>query len=726
MKKIFITFFIFALSASSLMADEGMWLVNLLDKQMYAKMKSKGLKLQPNEIYNESGLDISDAIVALDGGMCSGSIISATGLMITNHHCAYGDIHALSTPENNYLENGFWAMNASQEIPIKGKSVTFLRRVIDVTGEVKALSDSLSKAGSKGIFFMRRVAGMMEDRYKQEGFEASLSSMWRGSKYYMYIYQTYNDVRLVGAPPVSIGAYGGETDNWGWPQHKGDFAIYRVYTSKDGKPAEYSKDNVPMQASKFLKVSAAGINKGDFTMVIGYPGATNRYMSSFELKEKYEILNPIVGGVRRAKLEVWKKYMDSDPLIRLKYSDKYFNISNYTDYAKWENKCIARFNVINELEARELELKAWIDADPQRVKEYGKVLSNLKKGYETIADITRIKEYFRESMVRGPEFLGAAQRLSSMAGNLARSKKETFSANDKEVKDFLKMVGDKIYSETDYAADKELMTLMVGYYLKEVPRSFYDKDFSKISDSLGNNPSKIADFVYENSIITDSVRLRNFFAKERKLTDLLNDPIIRVVKTVGIRQYNAMEDSLLDAAGIDLSRERGLFVKALYEMKNSKIIAQYPDANSTMRLTYGTVGPIEPYDAVYYHYQSSVAGIKEKFNPKDYEFNLTSKMQELLKKGDWGQWGSNGTLYVDFLSDNDITGGNSGSAVLNSKGELIGLAFDGNRESMAGDVFFKDGYNKMVSVDIRYVLWVIDKYAGASNLLKEMTISYKK
>jgi hypothetical protein len=724
MKKSILTLSL-VLFSLSVFADEGMWLVNLLNKQMYATMKSKGLKLTPDEIYNEGGTSLKDAIVALDGGMCSGSVISANGLMITNHHCAYGDIHALSTPAKNYLEDGFWAMKQDDEIPIKGKTVTFLRRVLDVTDEVNTVIDSLDKTGPRSVFFGRRLSAIMEKRYSNQPYEVSLNSMWRGSKYYMFFYETYSDVRLVGAPPVSIGAYGGETDNWGWPQHKGDFAIYRIYTSKEGKPAEYSPDNVPMQPKKYLTVSAAGVKNNDFTMVLGYPGTTNRYASSYEIQEKFSVLNPIISGVRRAKLEVWKKYMDADPVTRLKYSDKYFNISNYTDYAKWENKCIARFHVINELQAREKELQAWINANPERTAKYGTVLQNLKKGYEIKANITKIREYFRESMIRGPEFLNMGQRMNSLGNNLLKAKKENFSMKDEEVNSFVTKIADVSFTQSSPVADKELFIVMLNYFLKEVPDSFYNPDFKKVLDSLGRNSQRFADYIYDNSIITDSMRMRRFFNSPRTLKDLFADPIISVVKTLGIREYNAMEDSLLDAAKIDLSKERGLFVKAMYEMKNDKGIAQYPDANSTMRLTYGTVGPIEPYDAVYYHYQSSSQGIMEKYNPADYEFNLTSRMQDLLQKGDWGKWGQNGKLYIDFLSDNDITGGNSGSPVMNAKGELIGLAFDGNRESMAGDVFFKNGYNKMVSVDIRYVLWIIEKYAGASNIINELNIKFK-
>ncbi len=706
-------------------ADEGMWLINLLDKKLYSQMKAKGLKLKPNEIYNEEGGALTDAIVAIDGGMCSGSIISPEGLMITNHHCAYGDIHALSTPEKNYLEDGFWAMTRDQEINIKGKTVTFLRKVIDVTDETNAVIDSLDKVGPRGLFFMNKVSAVFEKRYKSVPYELSLESMWKGSKYYLYFYETYKDVRLVGAPPVSIGAYGGETDNWGWPQHKGDFAMYRVYASKDGKPAEYSKDNVPLAANKYLSVSAKGVKRDDFTMVLGYPGRTTRYISSFELKEKEDILNPVISGVRRAKLDVWKKYMDASPETRLKYSGKYFEVENYTDYTKWENICLSRYKVVEELTAKERKLTEWINADPSRIAKYGKVLENLKKGYDAKAEITRQREYFRESIVRGAEFINLGIRFKSLTISGGRSKTDSIDMSKGDARIFRDKHAKELFASADVAADRELFKVMLKYYVTEVPEKFYDKGFKDLLASFKGDYVKLADYVYDNSVVTDSVRLREFFSKKRAVSELLADPVIIIANTAGIVEYNRTEDNILKKTKIDLDEERKAYVHAFYEMEKSMGEAMYPDANSTMRLTFGEVGSIEPADGIYYHYQTSTKGIQEKYNPKNYEFKLTPKMQSLLNAGDWGKWGENGKLYVDFLSDNDITGGNSGSAVMNSKGELIGLAFDGNRESMSGDVFYKEGYCKSVCVDIRYVLWVIDKYAGASNLLNEMKIVTK-
>jgi len=704
-------------------ADEGMWLVNMLDKQLYQLMKSKGLKMDQAEIYNDKGGALSDAIIAIDGGSCSGSIISGQGLMITNHHCAYGDIHALSTPENNYLENGFWAMSMDKEIPIKGKSVTFLRRVIDVTEETKFVMDSLSKLGPKGIFFMRKVSGVLEDKYKSSGYEVGLSSLWRGEKYYMYFYETYSDVRLVGAPPVSVGAYGGETDNWGWPQHKGDFAMYRVYSAPDGKPGAYSEKNVPLKANRYLTISAKGVKENDYTMILGYPGRTNRYTSSFELKEKYSILNPVVSGVRRAKLDVWKKYMESSDAIRLKYADKYFGISNYTDYAKWENICINRFGIIGQLEANEARLAQWINSNPERKAKYGNILEDLAKGYKQIESITRIKEYFRESMVRGAEFTGIGQRFNSLAMNVQRAGKDSIFPSDSNVIFFYKKVAKKLFEESDVNADRDLFKVMLRYYVKEVPASYQEKDFAELLAKCGGNTDKLADFVYDNSILTDESRLDTFFSTAKSINEMLADPVITIVKSTGIREYNREEEEILKKASVDLSALKTAYTNAMYEMKRELGDNVYPDANSTMRLTFGEVSGINAKDAVYYDYRTTTQGILEKMDPSNYEFTLKPQYEKLLRAGDWGRWGEKGKLYVNFMSDNDITGGNSGSAVLNGKGELIGLAFDGNRESMAGDAYFVEGYNKCVNVDIRYVLWVIDKYAGATHLINEMTFA---
>ena len=501
--------------------------------------------------------------------------------------------------------------------------------------------------------------------------------------------------------------------------------MYRVYSGKDGKPAEYASENVPLKANRYLTISTKGVKENDYTMILGYPGRTNRYTSSFELKDKYDILNPIVYGVRRAKLDVWKKYMDASDAIRLKYSDKYFGISNYCDYAKWENICINRFDIIEKLGSEEVELQNWINANPERVAKYGKTLENLKKGYDAIAGLTKITEYFRESIVRGAEFTGNAQRFNTIATSAIRANKDSISLLDSNVVVFYNKSAKRTFENSDVTADRELFKVMLRFYVKEVPESFMVKEFKDLLAKCDGSTDKLADYIYDNSVLTDPVRLDNFFKVKRGVNEILADPIIVIVKSSSIVEYNKAEDRLLKEADLDMAKLRADYTHAMYEMKLEKGISTYPDANSTMRLTYGTVGGINARDGVYYGSQSTTEGVREKIDPTNYEFKAKPGFEAALNAADWGRWGQKGKLYVNFLSDNDITGGNSGSAVLNAKGELIGLAFDGNRESMAGNAYFVNGYNKCVNVDIRYIMWVLDKYCGAGYLLNEMKFSDK-
>ncbi len=698
-------------------ADEGMWLVNLLDKNLTKKMQKEGLKLDPKQIYNENGSAISNAVVALDFG-CTGSIISEEGLLITNHHCAYGDIHALSTPEKNYLEDGFWAMKRTEEVPIAGKSVYFLRKVIDATDEVKATSDSL--AAKKLPSGMRKVSSVIEEKYnKISGMETMLMSMWRGSKYYLYYYEVYTDIRLVGAPPVSVAAYGGETDNWEWPQHKSDFALYRVYAGKDGKPAKYSKENVPMTPKKVLSISTKGVKEGDFSMVLGFPGRTNRYNNSFGIYQKEKVTNPISVELRREKLNIMKRWMDSDPKVRLIYADQYFGISNVWELWQGEVYNFRRYGVVSIKEQQEKELQEWINQDPARVKRWGNLLEKLSVRYKGTVGVASALQYFRETLVSGNGFIYLGNRSNSLRTAQTRDNLDTLRVGTPMYKSFIKSV-EEGYAQSDMRVEKDLMIYQLKEFLENVPKQFWGEYLNTMYVKYNGDSKAIAEYCFDNSILMHPDKFREAVKSNQPSSLFTEDPITLLTKSTSMAPFNEAEGKVVGKE--DIFSLESQYTRAFYQMNLDKNVVQYPDANSTMRLTYGTVGPINPSDGIYYSAQGTTQGIWDKYNPDVYDFNAKPEFLELLKSKDWGNYGQKGKMYVTFLSNNDITGGNSGSPVLNAKGELIGLAFDGNKESLASDAYFHPEYNKTVSVDIRYVLWVIEKYAKANHLIQEMKL----
>ena len=693
----------------SAMADEGMWMIQAIDAALEKKMQERGLELSAGEIYNADapGAGIADAVVSMEFG-CTGSIISDQGLLITNHHCAYSDIHGLSTPEHNYLEEGFWAFRADEEVNIKNKSVYFLKRVIDVTDKVEEVKRELSAQGiPTGL---RKLSYIMEKEYKEEtGLEAWLSSMWNGSKYYMALYEVYRDVRLVAAPPVSSAAFGGDIDNWEWPQHKCDFAMYRVYTAPDGSPASYSPENVPLKPLRKLDISLDGYQAGDYTMIIGYPGKTNRYSSSYEVDFTENLKHPISNRIRGEQMAIIKGWMDKDPEIRLKYSDYFFSLSNVQELYSGEVECCKRFDVIGRKAAIEEELQEWIMASPERVERWGKLLQNLQETYAAVHEPERNAVYYRETLIRGTR-LGLIMRRA----HNARNPQGAGTRMEKE------------YAELDMRVERELMIYALKEYMNNIdPKYFtqWQKDLiAEYSDADGRcDTEALATNLWDNSIFTSEEGIAKLMAREIPHEDIVNDPLCRFTMEVKITAFN--DAKTVAENGLSLLDLESEFTRALYQMRLDKGTVQYPDANSTMRITYGTVGGYEPYDGVICDWKTTPSGILEKFNPTDYDFYLNDRQYLLYSAGQWGKWGfgpDNSQMYVNFLTDNDITGGNSGSPVLNSKGQLIGLAFDGNKESLSSDVWCQDGYNKCVCVDIRYILWTLDRYAGMTRIIEEL------
>lgn len=674
-------------------ADEGMWMIQDINEALEKNMRARGLKLAANEIYNDEapGTAVSDAVVSI-GFYCTGSVISDQGLIITNHHCAYSNIAKLSTPEHNYLEDGFWAMTSEEEIPIEGETVFFLKKVFDVTEEVKGIMKEFRANGKP--FGIRKISAIMEKRYKEAtGMECILSSMWAGEKYYMSVYKTYTDLRLVAAPPQSIGYFGGNQDNWTWPRHNCDFTIYRIY--EDGKPVTREKS---------LKVSLAGYHPGSFAMVIGYPGRTNRYTSSAEINYQEKINLPISNAIRGGQMSIIRKWMDADPTVRMKYSEWFFSLSNIQENNDGMAKCFRRFWVKDEKIEQEKEMQKWIDAAPNRKAMWETLIPDLKAIYSDTESVERDKVFFRETMFRGT-FIS---RYMLRAGNVSSVEraKETLREG---------------FAATDARVEKELLEYACKEYFENLEFSYFGKFQVKMLDRFGDDYKAMAEYIWNKSVISSLSRIDGI----QSVDEVKNDPLRRMLTDTPVTTFNNRKDQLEKRQRVNkLGKE---YKKALYWMRLHKDVEQYPDANSTMRITYGTVGGLQPNDAVWYNWYTTPEGILQKYNPDDHDYILKDRHKYLLEKGRWGRWGTRvdgrRTMIVDFMTDNDITGGNSGSPVLNAKGELIGLAFDGNLESLASDASYTEGYNKCINTDIRYVMWVLDKYAGMKRIVKEVTFS---
>ncbi len=696
-------------------ADEGMWLVQLLER-IHPRMQERGLNLKPEDIFGVSG-SLCDAVVAIDGGVGTGSMISDSGLMITNHHVAYADICALSTPEHNYLEEGFWANSMGEELPVPGKTAMFLRSAEDVTEEAHELKMQLQKAGRWGIMGPRKLAAAMERRHAREGLEASCVAMWGGRSYWMFHYEVYTDVRLAGAPPVRIGAFGGETDNWSWPQHKGDFALYRIYGDSEGRPAKYSAENVPIHPRRVLTVATDGVSEGDFMMVLGYPGRTHRYGSSFAAEEKRTVRNPIVVKCRHERMEIIRRRMEADPAVRMAYSDSYFNLSNYADYARWESRCLCRYNVSSHREDEQQRIQAWVDKSDSLRARYGTLISDLKRGYEARREAVTIRTWFQEAWLGPSQSLIAANRIASA---LSRLKKTDTLRVGSQIMNRLAGSGHSLAHNYDPATDRELLMLCMRNFTANVPRAMWGEGLAAAFDSCGGDAERLAGEAFDKSFCRDSAAYREFFLRDHTVEEMAKDPLVAFVASVGVQRFARAVQDAERSAGVSVDELEARYRELQYLYREAVGQPQYPDANSTLRLTFGRVRDLEPADGIRCDWHSSVCGYREKCNPDNYDFRVDDRLQGLIERRDWGCWGCRGELTVDFLTDNDITGGNSGSPVLNGCGELVGLAFDGNRESMAGDLWFHPDLARTVSVDIRFVLWVIDRYADADYLLREL------
>lgn len=651
---------------------------------------------------NKKQQELCGAIVSYDF-MGTGSLVSPEGLVVTNHHVVYGDVSALSSEKDNYLENGFWAYDRKDEIPIPGRSVQILVDMKDVTAEVMELISS-GKV-HEGPMMMRRLSGILEKKYEKEtGKTAGLYSMYKGSRYYMALYDNYKDVRLVAAPPAIIGAFGGDEDNWEWPQQKGDFSFVRIYTAPDGSPAEYSPDNVPMKSEKYLKIASSGVREGTKTMVMGYPGRTNRYSSAAAVHFQTEVSLPIVVEIRGAQMEIIRKWMERDESVRHKYSDHFFGLSNAQELYMGQVQCNRRFDVEKEKTLQEQELSKWIDADAARVEKWGTLLRDLSEAYARTADVERQVGYFRECLSRATRLSAIASRTSSIKKDSGRQK----AAN-------LRKSGAHDYQHMDLRVEREIFRYTTRVYLENVTDDFLGPYQKELKEKFAGDIDALCDYLWNDSWMTTPEGIRGYLDSENdpaQATDYLcSDRLVRWFTDVKMNTFNDARDKALE--GLNTWSLNTEYARALYQMRLDKGIRQYPDANSSLRVSFGKVCGYSPRDAVQCSWKSSIGGLLEKHDERRHDFNLPEDWKKALE-------GADKAMMVNFITDNDITGGNSGSPVLNMKGEVVGLAFDGNKESLASDVSFTPDYNRCICVDIRFVLWTLEHYAHFGSLLKEL------
>lgn len=701
---------------SPALADEGMWLLMYLKKMNEADMKAHGMKITADDIYNVNKSSIKDAVVQL-GGFCTGEIISKEGLMLTNHHCAYDAIQSHSTVEKDYLTNGFWAYEKNQELACPWLFVKFLVRMEDVTSQVMAATEGKSES-EKESAIKAKITELKSKAVEGTHYDAEIKQFFEGNEYYLFIYETFKDVRLVGAPPSSIGKFGGETDNWMWPRHTGDFSLFRIYMSPDGKPAEYSPNNVPLKPRHHLPISLKGIKKDDYAMILGYPGSTERFLTSYGVNSLIEKERPAAIKLREKRLDIMKEDMAKSDAVRIMYSGQFAKVSNYYKNFIGEVRGLKRLKVYDRKKAEENQFAAWVDADADRKKKYGNVIADLDAAYKELSKTALVKTYLNEC-VFGIENAMLYVKLFQLYGTLKVKEKE--KPDPEKVKAVVAKIKPDIeeyFSNHNTPTDIKIMAAMLERYYNDIPKEQHPAKLTEIHKKYKGDFMKFSQKLFEKSVFLD----------KKKMDDFLKNPDLKTFeKDEG---FMLIRDFLVDyqtkiapasaPAEAKLDNAMMLFVDGLRKMNPNK--KYYPDANFTMRLTYGNVLDYSAADAVQYNYYTTLEGIMQKEDPTNPEFIVPAKLKELYEKKDYGRYAENGVMKVGFLTSNDITGGNSGSPVINGNGELIGTAFDGNWEAMSGDIAFEPDLQRTISVDIRYTLFIIDKFAGATNLINEMTI----
>jgi hypothetical protein len=698
----------------NLRADEGMWLLSMLGKN-YDDMKKAGFKLTPEDIYNVNSGSIKDAIVGLgnEGApfrhFCTGEIVSGEGLFFTNHHCGFGMIQAHSSVEHDYLKDGFWAYSKDQELSNPGTTASILVRMDDVTERVMAeLNDEMNE-DDRAAKIKEISKKISDEAVEGTNYKAYVADMFNSNQFFVFVYVIYQDVRLVGAPPSAMGKFGGDTDNWEWPRHTADFSMFRIYTAPDGSPAKYSAENVPLKPKHFLPVNIKGVEDGDFTMVMGFPGTTERYITSFGLEETMNITNKLRFEIRDVKIMILREEMKSDQKIRIQYASKYARCSNYWKYSEQQNKALKNLNTMGVKKEIEANYIKWA---PEA--KYKDGLALIETAYKNRAPYAIARMYMIEGLISGPELPYFAYQCSSLLTALESKDAEKIQKNV----DAIKKSAEAFYKDYNPETEKKVMTALFEYTYKNLDKQFHPEFFKVVESKYKGNFYAYVDAMFAKSVFATEEKFNAFLAKPNLKT--LKADLAFVTGTSIMTKFREINNQYWDNSD-GLDKGERIFTEGILKMNDGKVMA--PDANSTIRLTYGKVGKYDPRDGVSYDYYTTLEGVMQKEDPGSVEFDVPARLKELYLKKDFGQYANKkGELVTCFISNNDITGGNSGSPVINGEGHLVGIAFDGNSEAMSGDIDFEENLQRCINLDVRYALFIIDKYAGAKNLIDEMKI----